>query len=189
MMYLIVGLSNPGKEYEKTRHNIGSRVVRAMLEYLAKEGVSAGAFRKEGSYSFCKLKYKGNDFLFVLPETFMNLSGDAVQRARDFYKIPNENIVIISDDVNLEVGAVRLRFGGGDGGHNGLKSVIGLIGDSFWRLRVGVGINDIPLEDYVLQKPTPEEEKILSRIIDEQAENVLDSISENSLKNDTNKIN
>lgn len=188
-MYLIVGLNNPGGQYEGTRHNLGADFVDAMLAKLEGRGLQTGIFSRADDYGYNRVKFGENEIIFILPNTFMNNSGEPVARAKAYYKVPPENIIVACDDVNLDVGATRVRFGGSDGGHNGLKSIISKIGDQFWRVRIGVGENDIPLEDYVLQKPTQGQRQDIDRIIDEQAENMLELISKNSLENKTNKIN
>lgn len=188
MTYLVVGLNNPGKKYEQTRHNVGAWFVSAIVKELKKEGTDV-SFRTEDDYEYCKVKYRDAEIILILPQTFMNLSGEAVLKAKNFYKISNENIIVIGDDTNLDVGTSRIRFGGSDGGHNGLKSIIDLIGEDFWRLRIGVGTNDIALEDYVLQKPPEKEKKTIDKIIDERSISMLELISENNLRNETNKIN
>ena len=129
-MKLIVGLGNPGKEYEKNRHNIGFLAV----DYLIKEFNASKISSK-----FKGELFKTNDYLFLKPLTFMNLSGESVRLVKDFYKIDNENIIVIHDDIDLNLGALKFKRGGGSGGHNGLKSIDKHIGNDYWRIRIGVG--------------------------------------------------
>ena len=129
-MKLIVGLGNPGREYEKNRHNIGF----LSLDYLInKFNASKNSSKFKGEL------YKFNDYLFLKPSTFMNLSGESVRLVKDFYKIDNENIIVIHDDIDLNLGALKFKRGGGSGGHNGLKSIDKHIGNDYWRVRIGVG--------------------------------------------------
>jgi peptidyl-tRNA hydrolase, PTH1 family len=130
--FLIVGLGNPGAKYSHTRHNVGFLVVD---ELVRRWGGSALA------------KFKGEIFSYpdrkghlLKPQTFMNLSGESVVEAAGFYKVPAEQIMVVSDDLDLPVGNLRIRKAGGAGGHNGLKSIIGLLGtEGFPRLRIGIG--------------------------------------------------
>ncbi|WP_457561187.1 aminoacyl-tRNA hydrolase [Caminibacter sp.] len=127
---LIVGLGNPGKKYEFNRHNIGFLVV----DYLIKEFNASKISSK-----FKGELFKSDEFLFLKPMTFMNLSGESVGEVKNFYKIENDNIIVIHDDIDLKLGALRFKRGGSSGGHNGLKSIDSHIGNDYWRVRVGVG--------------------------------------------------
>lgn len=187
MQYLIVGLNNPGQEYEETRHNVGKDFVFSMLKKLADKGIDIPSFSKEGNYEYCRVKAGEFEAIFLLPTTFINLSGEAVAKAKNFYKIENDHVIVACDDVNLEVGSIRRRFGGSDGGHNGLKSVIASIGEGFWRVRIGIGMNDIALESYVLQKIEPAQRLMVDKIIDEEVQNMIELLSSDSLENTTKK--
>ena len=155
MERLIVGLGNPGKKYAKSKHNIGFMCL--------------DAFAKAEKLKFSKeTKFHGeviltDDAVLLKPKTFMNLSGNAVKAVRDFYQIPEENILVISDDVDLPLAKIRLREKGGSGGHNGLKSIIGQIGsDNFKRLRIGIDKNeDIETRDHVLSNFSKSEFRLL----------------------------
>ena len=149
--WLVVGLGNPGDKYENTRHNAGFMVVDELAERL--------------HVPVQRLKYKaltntaylgGKRVLLMKPVTYMNLSGEAVRQAAEFYKIPPERVLVISDDVSLPVGKLRIRKGGSAGGHNGLKSIIAQLGsDRFPRLKIGVGEKphpDYDMADWVLSK-------------------------------------
>lgn len=134
-MFLIVGLGNPGKEYEHTRHNVGFDVIDLMAE---KYSIEVNKKKFKGIYGDGKIN--GERVLLLKPITYMNLSGESVREIADFYKIPNENILIIYDDISLEVGRLRIRDKGSAGGHNGVKSIISHIGsDVFPRIKIGVG--------------------------------------------------
>ncbi|QCI27989.1 aminoacyl-tRNA hydrolase [Caminibacter pacificus] len=129
-MKLIVGLGNPGSKYEKNRHNIGFLAV----DYLIKEFNATKLSSK-----FKGELYKSDEYLFLKPTTYMNLSGESVRLVKDFYKIENDDIIVIHDDIDLKLGALRFKKGGGSGGHNGLKSIDANIGNDYWRVRIGVG--------------------------------------------------
>jgi PTH1 family peptidyl-tRNA hydrolase len=134
-MKLIVGLGNPGREYERHRHNIGFMVVEALLP-RAKAQLNQEKFgAKVGQGTLA-----GERLLFVEPQTFMNLSGRSVGEAARFYKVAVEDVLVIHDELDLPFGRLQLKAGGGSGGHNGLKSIVSSLGDeSFVRLRFGIG--------------------------------------------------
>ena len=150
-MKMIVGLGNPGKEYEKTRHNIGFIV----LNYFPGNNFNHEKFNAE----YYKTKIFGEDVIFVKPLTFMNLSGDAVAKFANFYKIEPKDILIIQDDLDLPVGAIRLKNKSTHGGHNGIKSIINSLGtDEIPRLKIGISNDKQMLTmDYVLHKLSKEE--------------------------------
>ena len=118
-MYIIAGLGNPGKEYERTRHNTGFMVLDRLSEKLNIE-ISQNKFK--GLYG--KGKYKGEDVLLLKPQTYMNLSGESVRQVMDFFKISQEDILVVYDDLDMPVGKLRLRQSGSAGGHNGIKNII-----------------------------------------------------------------
>ena len=157
MKYLIVGLGNPGSKYENTRHNVGFKV----LDHFLKELEDPFDVAKLGD--ICKVKYKGRVLVFLKPSTFMNLSGKAVNYWMKKEKIPVENILVITDDIALPYGKLRLKGKGSDGGHNGLKDIIAVLNSSkFARLRFGVGseFNSGSQVDYVLGEWSKEELEI-----------------------------
>ncbi len=159
MKYLIVGLGNIGEEYENTRHNIGFII----LDDLVKS--SNIIFTANKLASTCEYKFKGRSIILIKPSTYMNLSGKAVNYWMRAEKIPLENVLIITDDIALPLGSLRLKTKGRDGGHNGLKSISETLGtEEFARLRVGVG-NDFSKGkqvDYVLGKWSAEETALLA---------------------------
>ena len=158
--YIIVGLGNPGREYEGTRHNAG----RMALDTLAgKLGVRVEKLRFK---SLCgDAEIAGKRVLLMKPGTYMNLSGQAVQEAAAFHKVPMDRVLVLMDDVSLPVGALRIRKKGSAGGHNGLKNIIYLTGrDGFPRVKIGVGQKphpDYDLADWVLGKFSPQDQKTL----------------------------
>ena len=157
--WLVVGLGNPGEKYENTRHNVGFLTVDELAE-RARVPVQKLKHRALTN----TLEVGSVKVLLMKPVTYMNLSGEAVGEAARFYKLPPERVLVISDDVSLPVGKLRIRKGGSAGGHNGLKSISSLLGtNGYARLRFGVG-NDFPQGmqvDYVLGYPTAEELAIL----------------------------
>lgn len=158
MKYLIAGLGNIGPDYSNTRHNIGFKV----LDALAKASNTFFVAKRYGDIA--ELKHKGRTFILLKPSTYMNLSGKAVSYWLKSEKIPIENLLVVVDDIAINIGSLRLRPRGGDGGHNGLTSIIELLGtQEFARLRFGIG-GDFPKGSqvqYVLGEWTPEEEDIL----------------------------
>ena len=162
--YLIVGLGNIGKEYENTRHNIGFRAVDEVARAF---NVSINRSKFKAMCGECTVA--GKRALLMKPTTFMNLSGDAVSEAVNFYKLKPENIIVFSDDISISVGSVRIREKGSAGGHNGLKDIIAKIGtDSFTRVRLGVGERpnrDYDLADWVLGKFSDSDNKIYAELL------------------------
>lgn len=158
-MYVIAGLGNPGSEYENTRHNVGFRVIDELSERLHAE-VGERKF-----FALCGRASLGAErILLMKPQTYMNRSGESIRAAADFYKVEAGHIIVISDDIDLEEGRLRIRLRGSAGGHNGLKSVIAHLGTSeFPRIRVGVGgkPEGWDLADYVLGRIRGGEAKLV----------------------------
>ena len=175
---LIVGLGNPGSDYEQTRHNIGFMVVNALI---ARHNAS-----KLSSSSFSGELYKFQNHFLLKPLTFMNLSGDSVIKVKNFYKI--EDVVVIHDDLDLPFGTLRFKRGGGHGGHNGLKSIDSKIGKEYIRIRVGIGKPDHKGEvvSYVLGKFSQEQNRCLPEIISHTCDAVAYLLS-HSLKDVSSK--
>ena len=166
--FLLVGLGNPGKQYENTRHNAGFMAVERIAE---KHHTEIKRLKFKGLVGECSLA--GKKVLLLKPSTFMNLSGQSVKEAMTFYKLPPERVIVLYDDINLEPGKLRIRRKGSDGGHNGMKNIIYLSGsDQFPRIRLGVGKKPHPdynLADWVLSRFTPQEQKDLSLALDNAA--------------------
>ncbi|WP_099204003.1 aminoacyl-tRNA hydrolase [Scatolibacter rhodanostii] len=156
--YMIVGLGNPGKEYENTRHNAG---FIAIDEIAAQHSATISRIKFKGLCGECRMADKR--VLLLKPSTFMNLSGQSVIEAMNFYKLPPENVLILFDDISLEPGKIRIRRKGSDGGHNGIKNIIYLSGkDNFPRIKIGVGAKPHPEYDlaaWVLSRFTTAERK------------------------------
>ena len=141
--YIIVGLGNPGAKYDSTRHNVGFEVV----DMLARQ-VGCDVTKSKFNALYGKCDIEGVPCLLVKPQTYMNNSGEAVAPLAKFYKVPAERVIVISDDISLDPGKLRIRRKGSDGGHNGLKSICNYIGDGYPRVKMGVGAKPHP--DYDL---------------------------------------
>ena len=165
-MKLIVGLGNPGRKYEGTRHNVGF----AAVDLLAgRHGVTWESARAEALIG----KWRAEDTLIAKPLTFMNLSGQAVLDLLQFYKIDPQDLLVIVDEAQLDLGRLRARPSGSSGGHNGLKSVIGVLGtENFPRLRIGVGRGDArrDLGDHVLARFDPAEMPVIDEAVQRAAD-------------------
>ena len=170
-MYIIVGLGNPGRDYENTRHNIGFDVIDRLAD---QENI--GVLEKKHKAIIGKGVVAGEKCILAKPQTFMNLSGESVRALLDYYKADETtNLIVISDDVSLDVGQLRIRKKGSAGGHNGLKNIIAHLGhDTFMRVKMGVGEKPKgrDLADYVLGHFSPQERKVM----DEAAERAADAI-------------
>ena len=167
--WLLVGLGNPGTQYENTRHNVGFLVADELAERQ-----NAPIQRLKFKALTNLLTISGEKVLVMKPVTYMNLSGEAVRPAADFYKIPPEHVLVVSDDTALAVGKLRIRKGGSAGGHNGLKSIIQHLGtDQFPRLRVGVGEKphpDYDMADWVLGHFQGEDKKAMDAAVKRAAD-------------------
>lgn len=170
--WLIVGLGNPGREYEKTRHNCG---FRAMDILQSKLGCSIDKGKFQGLYGQCS--YHGSKLLLLKPQTYMNLSGRSVLQLSAFFKIPPQQIIVLFDDISLAPGRLRIRANGSAGGHNGIKSIIQELGSQeFPRVKIGVGAKphpDYDLADWVLSSFSASEEKDLLPALERAADAAL----------------
>ena len=175
-MYIVAGLGNPGNQFEMTRHNIGFHTI----DYIADElGIKIKKLKYKALFGNGEIN--GEKVLLIKPQTYMNNSGESIIDFVNFYKIPIENIIIISDDVALDAGRIRIRGKGSAGGHNGLKSVIyHLNSDNFPRVRIGVGSpnnSDYDLADYVLGRFAKDEIPVLEESIIKAYKAVCEIIS------------
>ena len=169
-MYIIAGLGNPKREYEKTRHNVGFDTIDVLADRL---NTSVDEKKFKGLYG--KGIIAGEKVILLKPQTFMNLSGESVREAADFYKVDPEHIIVIYDDISLDVGQLRIRKKGSAGGHNGIKNIIAHLGtQEFPRIRIGVGEKParMGLADYVLGRYSAEDRKIIDEAQKEAAEAV-----------------
>ena len=169
--FLVVGLGNPDRKYENTRHNSGF----IMLDYIA-DKLSVKVNRVKFKSTVGEARIGGHRVLLMKPSTYMNNSGQAVVEAMNFYKIPAENVIVLLYDINLDVGKMRIRSKGSDGGQNGMKNIIYLSGsDKFPRIKIGIGKKPNPEYDlaaWVLSKFTKDEFKALEKV----AENTYDAV-------------
>jgi peptidyl-tRNA hydrolase, PTH1 family len=166
-MFLICGLGNPGKDYINTRHNIGFNLIDKLSNFY-----NFLPFKKDIKKEVLKGEINHQSCLLMKPLNFMNLSGQPIQEIVNFYKIDKKKIYIIHDDLDLELGKVKLKFGGGNGGHNGLSNIDEMIGNNYNRIRIGInhpGSKDL-VSNYVLNKFTNDEmiliEKKINKVID-----------------------
>ena len=170
--WLIVGLGNPGKEYERTRHNAGFRAVDILADKL---NVKIDKLKFQGLY--CQTNYNGVKLFLLKPQTYMNLSGRSVLQLSAYFNVPPQRIIVMFDDISLEPGRLRLRADGSAGGHNGIKSIIQEVGSqAFPRVKIGVGAKPNPnydLADWVLSSFSALEERALSVSLNNAADAAL----------------
>jgi peptidyl-tRNA hydrolase, PTH1 family len=163
---LVVGLGNPGRQYERTRHNVGFRVVELLAQ---RHAASAWRTKFEGLFA----QAASLDAAFLLPQTYMNDSGESVAQAAAFFKIPTERLLVVCDDINMPFGRLRFRRSGSDGGHNGLKSIILALNSlDFPRLRIGIGRSGPDAVDHVLGTFSKDEERELPTMLARAADGV-----------------
>ncbi|MFR3075953.1 MAG: aminoacyl-tRNA hydrolase [Lachnospiraceae bacterium] len=163
--YIVVGLGNPGRQYENTRHNAGFIALDKLAD---KYNCNVSKMKYKALIGDCTIA--GKRTLLMKPQTFMNLSGEAVVQAMSFYKIPPENVIVLFDDISLDVGRMRIRRKGSDGGQKGMRSIIELSGSSlFPRVKIGIGEKPNPnwqLADWVLSRFTAAEREALDKVTD-----------------------
>ena len=185
--WLIVGLGNPGREYEKTRHNVGFRALDILADSLH---CKVDKLKFQGLYA--QVSYGDKKLLLLKPQTFMNLSGRSVLQLSAFFKIPPQRIIVLFDDISLEPGRLRIRADGSAGGHNGIKSIIAELGNQqFPRVKIGVGAKphpDFDLADWVLSAFTTQEEKLLAVSLKNAADAAL-SIIDRGVPESANRYN
>ena len=183
-MFLIVGLGNPGKEYDGTRHNIGFEAI----DYLSKKyNIDVNRTKFKGVFGEGFINNK--KVVLLKPSTYMNLSGESIREAINFYKLENEEVLVIYDDISLEVGKLRIREKGSAGGHNGIKSIISNMStDIFPRIKIGVGQPKGDLVSHVLGKFNQEEINDLNEVIEASSE-AVEIIIKDGTKEAMNKLN
>jgi len=162
---LVAGLGNPGSQYAATRHNVGYWLIDELVRKYSAHFKRESKFKGE----VAKIYVAGHDVWLLKPDTFMNLSGQSVSALARFYKIQPEEVLVIHDELDLDPGVVRLKSGGGHGGHNGLRDVSEKMGKSYQRIRLGVGHpgNKNQVSDYVLKKPSQDDRISIERAIDD----------------------
>lgn len=171
-MYIIVGLGNPGSKYENTRHNMGFKTIDRLA--------------REFSITVNRAKFKGligegrigsEKVILLKPQTYMNLSGKSVREIMDYYKVPEENLIVIYDDFDLPIGSIRIRKSGGPGTHNGMKSVVGELNSrKFPRVRIGIGSSEGETIQFVIGKVSRDEQQILTVTTQAAADAVADIV-------------
>lgn len=174
-MKLIVGLGNPGSQYARTRHNIGFMII----DEIALSRSASWKLDKKMQAEVAEFNFEGEKVILAKPQTFMNSSGESIQKIMQFYKINPSDVWVVFDDVDVPFGKLKLRQEGSAGGHNGVKSTIAHIGQDFIRVRIGISLNDRnvePSEVYVLKPFKPEEQKELPYLISTGAAWIAESI-------------
>lgn len=186
-MWLIVGLGNPGSEYKLTRHNIGFMAIDSYLQ-----SVGNPPLKHQFKAEIAQGKIDDHQVLFCKPQTFMNLSGESVQALMGFYKIALDHLVVIHDDIDQPFGQMKIHKNRGHGGHNGIRSISGLMGTAdYIRLKLGVGRPahpDFPVADYVLGKFTADEAQALPEFLN-KALDAVDSLMTDGLQKASTKFN
>jgi PTH1 family peptidyl-tRNA hydrolase len=184
-VFLIVGLGNPGTRYKLTRHNIGFLVIDALFDHLGAREENEQFKALIGKTRMKNAAGEDVDVFLVKPQTYMNLSGEAVQPLMAYYKIPLENVLVIHDEVDLPFAELKFQKKRGHGGHNGIRNIHEKIGDDYARLRLGVGRPTIPqmeVADFVLQNFPREQETELSEFIGRAGEATMTFIEEGFAK-------
>ncbi len=184
--FCIVGLGNPGRQYEETKHNVGFHVIDKLAE---KYDIEVNKFKNKAFVGDGTIK--GKQVLLVKPQTYMNLSGESVREIVNFYKIPQERFVVIFDDTSLPCGSVRIREKGSHGGHNGIRNIIDQMGtDEFNRIKVGIGEKPSgwDLADYVLAKFNPDDLPMMEQGMDKAVQGVELMLSR-GIKEAANRVN
>ncbi len=174
MAHVVVGLGNPGPEYRDTRHNIGQRVVNALAAQLKR------AFHAESGVHLARATWRGDSLYLVKPQTFMNVSGPAVRRVLQSLGAAPEDLVLVYDDIDMELGKVRTRLKGSAGGHNGVQSVIDALGtEGIRRVKIGIGrpAHKAEVPDHVLTVFEAEEEETVAAAVTAAATRVLELVS------------
>lgn len=160
---LIVGLGNPGMRYRDTRHNVGFWLVDKLAATYKFDFQLENKFFSE----IAKFKFNDRDILVLKPQTFMNLSGKAVQAVTNFYKIQASEVLVIHDELDFSCGLVRLKYSGGNGGHNGLRDIERVIGRDYWRMRIGISrpLSPEQVASYVLNPPVNNEKALINQAV------------------------
>ena len=168
-MWLICGLGNPGKKYQYTRHNIGFLFIDALIKKNDFQLI-----KKDKSKLIYRGSIKDTECLFCKPLTYMNLSGFSIREVISFYKISKSNLIVVHDDLDLSVGKIKIKIGGGNGGHNGLANIDQIIGIAYKRLRIGIGHPGLKelVDKYVLEKFKKDEKEVINQIIELSVKNI-----------------
>lgn len=185
-MYLILGIGNPGKEYDGTRHNVG---FMAIDEIIKNNNLENEKFKEKFNGIYLKTKIKEEDVILLKPQTYVNASGDALAKYISYFKIPEENVIVIYDDIDTKPGFIRIRKTGSSGGHNGIKSILNQA-KNFIRIRVGIGREEYVGQriSFVLSKPKNEEKILFDEGI-KKAAKAAEDILEEGIDKAMNKFN
>ena len=183
-MILLVGLGNPGSEYALTRHNVGFMAVDNFVHRYSFNG-----FKSKFKGLIADGTVKNEKVMILKPQTYMNLSGESVRAVCDFYKIPVQNVIVFHDDMDLPVGKLKVKIGGGSGGHNGIKSIDSHLGNNYMRVRIGISkpVLKEQVVDWVLSKFSSTDQNILNEQFDLIADS-LDLLVKGDSSNFMNKI-
>ena len=161
-MLLLVGLGNPGIQYSDTRHNVGFNIISSLARALQTTTTYKEKFQAEIGLS----SYEGDKLVLVKPTTYMNLSGQSVSLLKEYYKIPTQNIIVIHDDLDIALGSIKAKIGGGSAGHNGIKSIDSFVGHDYFRIRIGIGRPEktFNISSWVLEKFSENENLLLKKV-------------------------
>ena len=184
--WLVVFLGNPGPKFDSTRHNVGFMTADV---FAKKRGIAINRLKFKALTAVCDIGEE--KALLMKPQTYMNLSGEAVKQAADFYKIPAERILVISDDISLPIGTLRIRRSGSAGGHNGLKDIIAKCSDKFPRVKIGVGAPphpDYDVADWVLSTFKNKDAEIIAEAVSKAAD-ALEAVITDGVDKAMNKFN
>ncbi len=174
-MWLVVGLGNPGRKYEFTRHNVGFMVIDRLCRDF---GIQ---LKEYDLYILGRAIIKDRDLILLKPLTYMNQSGIAVKKVCNFFKLPSEKVLVIHDDIDMAPGKIRFKKKGSSGGHRGVQSIIDEIGENFMRLKIGVGRSQvIPPEEYVLQRFSEDEIDVIDDAINKTVERIFEITASNT---------
>lgn len=176
-MYLVVGLGNPGDEYKYTKHNSGFLIIDKIANKL---GIEINKKKFKGLIA--QTEINGDKVIFLKPQTYMNLSGESIIEVVNYYKIPKENVVVIYDDIDIEIGKIRIKREGSAGTHNGMRSIVSnLRTEKFPRIRIGIKQidNEKPIIDYVLSNFNNEQIKDFDRLSDQVYDTIIDIVNGN----------
>ena len=173
-MIAICGIGNPGTQYELTRHNVGFMTLDKLAEELELTWEYKEAFNAEIA--------KAGEYMLIKPQTYVNLSGQAIGEVMNYYKIETEGLWVVADDADLPLGKINVKFGGSDAGHNGIKSIDVMMGIGYWRLRIGIGKASAgSLADHVLAKFTDAQQFALTSVIDQSVNLLVQSLKDKQL--------
>ncbi len=186
--FLVVGLGNVGKDFDNTRHNIG---FRAIDQFAHDHDIESWINKKDMSCLVADKNIGDTKVYLVKPTTMMNLSGNAVQKISNFYKISNAKIIVVHDELDINFGSIKITMGGSSAGHNGIKSIISQLGEDFGRIRIGVGPkspDQIDSADFVLGRFNKEEEAQMKPLLNETSSLITEAIFSSPFPNETRKF-